>query len=495
MTKLYLTILFVGLTVIVRQLLAADVQPYVSVSALILAIFSLFKIRLSKNETTQTTGEDETLQKDNEILLAALFGASLDGSRPFNNLALNCSILHLISPDADRMSKINFAMRLASEFFTDRTFLLFEPSGNQLIFAAGARQSARKTIENIHSSDPIIEETLRRINSIIDVRSARQNWSFSSPLEFSITASGKEGLIVPSLLSGNLTGILACLATNGKIPGENEKNDISLFATNIAIMLDNHEKFHAQLEERIMEAEGQLAGRLFSSQLPTAAPMLSGWETARSFFHTPEQNGDFHDFLNLPGNRVLLLCGKASGRGIKAAVFFTKLKAMIISQAQNYRSPAALLNGLSLMLNNETTNELFASLTAIELKACDRQVKVAIAGQNIPIINRSRSGYVEIPSIECGVPLGLFNQGVEPYTDNVIQLLPGDGILIYTDGVFELTSGSGEAFRTEDLKLMLDRMPEQNADEMLMHLESQLLPVNSSNKPCDDYTLVYAKTE
>jgi len=493
--KFFLTILLVGLTIILRQLSAADVQPAISFSALILAMAALVKLTSPQLETKNSASKEKKTLPDNEILLAALFGASADGHKDFNNLALNCSILHLITPDADKTCKLNFAMRLAGEFFRHRTFLLFEISGNHLKFSSGARESSRQTIENILDGDPIIDEMLRRINAIIDVRSAKHNWTFSSPIDFSVTGSGNEGLIVPTLLSGSLTGILACLSTDETLPDENAKNEISLFATNIAIMIDNHEKFHSRLEEKVIEAEEQLAGRLFAGQLPDAPPILNGWNTAHTFFHTPEQNGDFHDYINIPGNRVLIICGKASGKGIKAAVFFTRLKAMIISQVSNYRGPAALLNNLSQILNDEAANELFASLTAIELKASERQVKVAVAGQNIPVINRSRSGYVEIPGIDSGVPLGLFNQGVEPYTDNIIQLLPGDGILIYTDGVFELTAESGERFRTEDLKLMLDRIPEQNADATLMNLKSQLLPVKNSNKPCDDYTLVYAKTE
>ncbi len=243
------------------------------------------------------------------------------------------------------------------------------------------------------------------------------------------------------------------------------------------------------------EAEGQLAHKLFAEILPTSTKSISGWDVAQLSGYNAEHSGDFHDYINLPGDRMLIIAGKTSAGGLKAALFLTRLRTMLSCMSESYASPADLLNRLSTRLVGEKSLDLFASMIMLQVRANDRSVTLAVAGHATPLINRPRSGYVEIPQLAAGVPMGLFNQGVEPYQNQVIHLLPGDGILIYTDGAIDFAGEQGSRLGCEDLKLLLDKMPEQYADDLLANLADQLIPENLKNRPLEDYTLIYASTE
>ena len=73
--------------------------------------------------------------------------------------------------------------------------------------------------------------------------------------------------------------------------------------------------------------------------------------------------------------------------------------------------------------------------------------------------------------------------------------MPGDGILIYTDGAIDFAGGNGNRPGSEDLRLLLDKMPEQYADDLLANLADQLVPAGTKDKPLEDYTFIYASTE
>jgi serine phosphatase RsbU (regulator of sigma subunit) len=328
----------------------------------------------------------------------------------------------------------------------------------------------------------------------MDIRSIKISGSFTEQLEFSTAGSGKEGLLAPVSMHGNLHGILVCLSA-ATLFTRTERMIIRHFAAAFAVLIDNHEIFTSQTEQKDIAAGHRLAKHLFSTQLPLFAPVINGWDIAQKTSYTEEHNGDFHDYISLPGNRLMIIAGKASGRGVGAAIFLTRLRAMISCIIETGTNPADLLNKLSQKISGESGNELFASMTAILVKSGERNIVTAIAGNCLPLINRPRSGFVEIPSLNSGVPLGLFNQGVEPYQNQNIQLLPGDGILIYTEGVNEIPYKGKQNLNIEELKQILEKFPEQDAEAVLQSLSDELMPVGSSFMSGDDCTLIYAKTE
>ena len=118
-----------------------------------------------------------------------------------------------------------------------------------------------------------------------------------------------------------------------------------------------------------------------------------------------------------------------------------------------------------------------------------------MAGNTLPIINRTRSGFAEIPELETGIPLGLFNQGTEPYKDQLINIMPGDGILLHTDGITDHPGKGRERVSNEDLKNILDKLPEQGADEMLNNLIKEIKGKNSNELPEEDHSIIYLKAE
>ena len=191
----------------------------------------------------------------------------------------------------------------------------------------------------------------------------------------------------------------------------------------------------------------------------------------------------------------MILLGKCSGHGINAASYVNKLKVILRCFITEYQTPAELLNKVSVYLNTDLMPDIFVDVTALMFSSTESKITVAIAGNTLPIINRTRSGFAEIPELTTGIPLGLFNQGTQPYKDQYINIMPGDGIVLHTDGITDFPGEKLERLSNEDLKNILDKLPEQNADKMLDSLVKQIKKSNFSELPKEDHSIIYLKSE
>lgn len=490
-----LAVFLVSMLVVMRSFIYHDISHIAAIIslAMLLASFAAGLGCLTKSIAQSSTGQPEFAEKSATETKCGTAGYSEFHLQ--NSSASIQHFLHLINPEQNLRLKIEGALAFIGEIIQDQTFLYFVTNDNQPDFIAGTRAGADGVIRRILPGDSLAEEILEKIVGFTDTKSLRRNSLHIGLHTFPIGASDERGLLIPVTFFNQPHGILAAICDHKSQQTAKTKQLLLETARGLAIMLENHDLFYSNAQIKQQQAEYQLAKSLFADFLPDSAPAIRGWEIAQSTRYSPEHSGDFHLYLNMPGNRMMILIGKCSGHGLKAALFLSKLHTMLSCFVDSCNSPAELLNRLSSIMTSDQMHDLFATAAALLIRAGDRSVSVALAGHAVPLINRSRSGYVEIPQLDPGVPLGLFNKGVEPYKNQNIQLLPGDGILLYTEGVTEFPADGRERISLEELRQMLDKLPEQSAAVMLDSLGRQLKPGNQGQPPVEDHTLIYAKSE
>lgn len=490
-----MAVFLVSLLVVMRSLVYHDISNIAAIISLVLLLASFTAGFVSLSESIHQTGPAKQVfakKPESDPSGEATLQSELHLQNP--SAAIQ-HFLHLIDPEKGLKQKFEGALAFIAEVIQNQTFLYFAMNDNQPDFIAGTRAGADGVIRRILPGDSLAEEILEKIVGFTDTKSLRRNSLHIGLHTFPIGASDERGLLIPVTFFNQPHGILAAICDHKSQQTAKTKQLLLETARGLAIMLENHDLFYSNAQIKQQQAEYQLAKSLFADFLPDSAPAIRGWEIAQSTRYSPEHSGDFHLYLNMPGNRMMILIGKCSGHGLKAALFLSKLHTMLSCFVDSCNSPAELLNRLSSIMTSDQMHDLFATAAALLIRAGDRSVSVALAGHAVPLINRSRSGYVEIPQLDPGVPLGLFNKGVEPYKNQNIQLLPGDGILLYTEGVTEFPADGRERISLEELRQMLDKLPEQSAAVMLDSLGRQLKPGNQGQPPVEDHTLIYAKSE
>jgi serine phosphatase RsbU (regulator of sigma subunit) len=186
-----------------------------------------------------------------------------------------------------------------------------------------------------------------------------------------------------------------------------------------------------------------VARRIQQASLPKEVPTLEGWQISPLYQPAREVGGDFYDFHLLPGGRVGLVVGDATGKGVPAALVMSTTCGMLraVSQASDASSPGQMLQRVNEALVSSIPSNMFVTCFYAILNPKNASLRYANAGHDLPYLHRN--GAAEELRAR-GMPLGLMP--AMSYEEKEIVLDVGEAALFYSDGLVEAHDPRGEMF-------------------------------------------------
>ena len=158
--------------------------------------------------------------------------------------------------------------------------------------------------------------------------------------------------------------------------------------------------------------------------------------------------GDCYDFMPLTNDRLALVVGDASGKGVAAALMIASVQSSLRTAALfTGNDLATLLKIVNLQAYASSLADRYATVFYGVFDGATRTLQYVNAGHTPPIVLR-RNGSID--TLETGgAPVGMFPDS--SYEEGVVQLDPGDVVITYTDGVIEAANQSGEEWGVQGL--------------------------------------------
>jgi serine phosphatase RsbU (regulator of sigma subunit)/predicted ester cyclase len=212
--------------------------------------------------------------------------------------------------------------------------------------------------------------------------------------------------------------------------------------------------------ERI-EQELRVARGIQQAALPQEVPTLEGWQIAPYYQPAREVGGDFYDFFELEEDRVGVVVGDATGKGVPAALVVTATCSMLraVAQSLGYSSPGEVLARVNETLLARIPPNTFVTCFYAILEPESGRLLYANAGHNLPCC-RDKHAATELKA--RGMPLGLMPEMSYEEKESVLEA--GEGVLFYTDGLVEAHNPQGEMFGTPRLLDLLSKRSEGGRD-------------------------------
>ncbi|MEV7611967.1 SpoIIE family protein phosphatase [Streptomyces sp. NPDC089799] len=271
-------------------------------------------------------------------------------------------------------------------------------------------------------------------------------------------------LAVPLIARGQVLGALGLLRTRNPRPFDDD--DVTLageLATRAAIAIDNARWYH------------HAAGTALALQrhlLPHPPPRATGLRIAYRYQPAAAASGiggDWFDAIPQPGGRTALVVGDVMGHGVHAAATMGQLRTATRTLADLGLDPARVLRHL-----DHITAELDQTIATCVYATWDPHLsrcRVALAGHPPPVAVRAGRA-PELVDLPVGVPLGTGGLGGPDFETAVLNLVPGDRLVLYTDGLVETRDHALDDRLDQLLSLLADPglPPEATCDRLLAAL-------------------------
>jgi serine phosphatase RsbU (regulator of sigma subunit)/predicted enzyme related to lactoylglutathione lyase len=243
-----------------------------------------------------------------------------------------------------------------------------------------------------------------------------------------------------------------------------------------------------EAEQRTAQ-ELEIAKRVQARLFPQTLPPLKTLEYSGLCIQAREVGGDYYDFLDLGCERLGIIIGDTSGKGIGAALLMANLQANLRSQsAIASNEPRRFLRSVNQLFYQNTTDSAYATLFFGQYDDQTRTLRYANCGHYAPLLLRRDNSLERLPS--SGTVLGLFREWDCSMEEQ--QLLPGDVLALYSDGITESFNEAGDEFAEERLVEALRRNRDKSSEGFLRAIVEEVRQF-SRGEQHDDITLIVAK--
>lgn len=264
--------------------------------------------------------------------------------------------------------------------------------------------------------------------------------------------------------------------------------EFTRLSTGINTMVDSLRTYMEQRRARLQK-EYAIARTVQSTVLPSTFPAFpdqKAFDIYATRIQSQNVGGDFYDFFMADAEHLCFMLGDVSTEGIPGALFMMRALSLIRTMAAGGLAPAELMTQTNKVLceNNITRTRL--SLYLARLNINSGVLRFINAGTPQALRSTEHAGFEMLP-MRSGTVLGAHTHSI--YRECVIQLQPGERILLYSQGLIKASNATGAAFGMAGLQNTLQQAAE-NVTELIRQIQVDLRRFTGNKEQETDSTLL-----
>ena len=252
------------------------------------------------------------------------------------------------------------------------------------------------------------------------------------------------------------------------------------------------QKEHTQLES--IKGDLAVAREIQQAILPRIFPPFPEnahqLDIAASMNAAKDVGGDFYDFFRIDDERIGFVIADVSGKGVPAAIFMAVSRTLIRATGIRGVSAAECMTYSNVLLAKESVNCMFVTVFYGIYNIKTGEVTYTNAGHNPPYLlkaNGSLKSLGNSKNIAAGVMEDI------PFTEETLQLEPGDTLLMYTDGVTEATDTEEKEYGEARLEALLKQSTQADCQQIIDKVKADVKAFVGEAEQSDDITLLALK--
>lgn len=251
-------------------------------------------------------------------------------------------------------------------------------------------------------------------------------------------------------------------------------------------------KYTTTVKERMI-GELNAARRIQMSMLPKEWEAHSQWpQRVNVSLHAViqparEVGGDFYDYRFVDDDRLSILIGDVSGKGVPAALFMAMTQTLFKGLAGQPHTAAGIMTRVNNTLCDETKTGMFVTLIYGVLHVKTGALEICNAGHPPPVLLHPSRPARTLEGIR-NPALGL--QRDCEFASSEFHLDAGDKLIFYTDGVTEAFNTAHQLYSAARLERLLEQTAAATAEEITTAIIRDVRNHSGNQEPSDDLTVL-----
>jgi serine phosphatase RsbU (regulator of sigma subunit) len=235
----------------------------------------------------------------------------------------------------------------------------------------------------------------------------------------------------------------------------------------------------------------EIARSIQQSLLPTSAPAIEGFEVAGWNLPADQTGGDYYDWQILPDGRLLTALGDVTGHGIGPALLAAVCRAYVRAIFTPEHEMLTAMQKVNAALSKDVGRGRFVTFVAVICTPGSSRVQMLSAGQGPLFLYLLRQDTFDAMPAQ-GLPLGLMpDLASDP--PKILELNPGDLLVLATDGFFEWVNGHDEQFGVKRMEDTIRASREKASADIISALYKAVIDFSGGTRQDDDLTAVVIK--
>ncbi|MCA9525572.1 MAG: SpoIIE family protein phosphatase, partial [Myxococcales bacterium] len=278
------------------------------------------------------------------------------------------------------------------------------------------------------------------------------------------------------------------------------RDEIGVLARNFNYMAEQLGVLLTETKEKATyEKEMEVARVIQESLLPPSRVIDAGFFQFIGYFKSASIcGGDWWNYAELSGGRLLILIGDVTGHGVSSAMITAAAKSCcdtLRHVTEGELTVTFLLEELNKTIYEAANRKFVMTFFATIIDPRAGTLTFSNAGHNFPLLFRAQPPEGEpavVPLVTRGNRLGDVMES--RFLERTVPYGPGDVLVWYTDGITEGLGKDGQEYGEKrfrrSIRAMLDKGPDEILEKVLRDAEGYFADFAH---PEDDITLVVGK--
>ena len=301
--------------------------------------------------------------------------------------------------------------------------------------------------------------------------------------------------ILPMIIKQKLIGLMLIgLKHSGAKFAGRDLELLYAVANQSAIAVENARLYKSEAEKIKIERDLDLARKIQQSLLPKKIPEIKGLDISGEMIPAQQVGGDYFDLIPVDSDKLYVVVGDVSGKGLSASLYMTKLQTMIESACRPGREPKDILVEVNKRIYDSMERNWFVTMTLALFDMQQNKVKFCRAG-HMPVFAAKNGTINKYRTIGLGVGL---EKGIifeKTLREEEVQLNTDQIFAFFSDGVTEAMNEQMDLFGEENLVNLLVNKSGYNSSEILQDIWKSVKQYRGSAEVNDDMTMVLVKVK